>query len=99
MGSCAAAGFARRKEWGAVQLSGGIPKGALPLGRAFGSFSRVRKGTRLSGRDPTKGRICRNPPAKGGSAPKRERKREKEREEARLWLPPITICIWTPGGT
>ena len=28
---------------------GGVP----PFGRAFGSFSRVRKGTRLSGRDPT----------------------------------------------
>ena len=45
MGSCAAAGFARRKEWGAVQLSGGIPKGALPLGRTFGDFSCVRKVT------------------------------------------------------
>ena len=79
-----------------------LSRGCAPK-RVFGFFLHEQKETRpqakpprLSGRDPTKGRICRNPPAKGGSAPK---KREKEREEARLWRPPITICIWTPDGT
>ena len=43
--------------------------------RAFGSFSRVRKGTRLPGRDPANQKACRNLPAKErgirGMAPKR----------------------------
>ena len=44
-GTGAAASHARRKERDAVQLSGRIPKGALPLGRTFGDFSCVRKVT------------------------------------------------------
>ena len=44
-GTGAAASPGCRKERNAVQLSGGIPKGALPLGRTFGDFSCVRKVT------------------------------------------------------
>ena len=44
-GTGATASHARRKERNAVQLSGGIPKGVLHLGRTFGDFSCVRKVT------------------------------------------------------
>ena len=37
-----------------MQLSGGIPKGALPLGRTFGDFSCVRKVTRPPVREPAR---------------------------------------------
>ena len=69
-GSCATASQERRKERDTVQLSGGIPKGALPLGRTFGDFSCVRKVTPAArpgglGAEPPTQRACRHPRQKG----------------------------------
>ena len=64
VGTDAAAGQGRRKETDAPQLSGGYP-GGPPPGHALWVLSLVQeKVPRLSGRDPTNPRACRNPPAK-----------------------------------
>ena len=63
-GTGVAAGSGRRKEKHAVQLSGGYP-GGPPPGHALWVLSLVQeKVPRLSGRDPTSQKACRNPPAK-----------------------------------
>ena len=70
----------RRKEKDAVQLSGGIPKGALPLGRTFGDF----KQKRLSRREQpgwTGARASAGP--QGGPQTSPSRKEAGRREQAR----------------